>query len=235
MKGSARMTVLIALAAVLTLVLLVEIGPFADGEAMAQGAPDFTITGAAALFTNETTTCFTPSILSCYDPFYDSDLYNIVASVDASSITNFGTDLAEKSIYVQLRLGTCGSTTHLISGQTIPGSAIRKVGTGKRVIYSFDGSVPQTAYKTGFNPPQALFDHLTMRFVINSARPTRSALILRANANLCDWLSTPPTPVTSPIAMIIVIEDYPAMKFDQACIELTPTYSTMDASPAFCP
>lgn len=236
MNGSVRLTVLITLAAVFALVPLVaEDGAVRDGQAFAQGPPtDLPVSAPVARVINETATCVTGP-LSCDKATYDSDTYDVVAPVDASSIADFGTNLMQKSILIELRVGTCASATHLLSSQLIAGNTIEKFGTGMRSIYSFDGSVPQTAHQ------EDVFDRFTMRLIINGANPARSALRLRANANICDWVpviydsATVPTPVTGPIALMIVAVDFSTGNSEQVCASLTPSYSSLDVSLAYCP
>ncbi len=236
MKGSVRLAVLMALAALFAIAPIVAAGPAADGQAFAQEpSTNLPITAPVARVVNQTATCVTGP-LSCHKATYDSDIYDVVAPVDASTLTDFGANLAQKSILVDVRVGTCSSATqHLLSSQWIAGNTIQKFGTGNRTVYSFDGDVSQTAHQ------EDAFDRFTMRLIINSANPAQSALRLRANANLCDWVdvvygsATKPTPVTGPITLTIIAVNFSTGESEQACASLTPTYSNLDVTLAYCP
>ncbi len=222
------------------------------GRALATVAPaDFSLTGGKAEVTHEVASCDneTSQVISCEEPYWDSDSYEVNAGVDAANSTDLGKDVTTNGLLVAFLTGSnCTAleagnfTGHLVSLQVIPGNEVHTTVNSKFTIYAFEGNVPQVA--SLFNGEVTLYDHLEMNLKIPNSNPANSALHLEANANFCDWAnSNTPTPVMGPVTMVFDIGDLteglntPADIVDDTdlgCVDLTPEYSTKDITSAAC-
>jgi hypothetical protein len=250
MKGSVRLIVLIALAALFAFALfLPDISPPPGGQALAQAVPtpDFTLGTTKAEVTYETANECISGPISCVNSFWDSDSYQVNAAVDASAPVDLDTDVTQNGLSLLFFDGTCADivgfggnpqdalgSLHLISLQVIPGNAIHATSNKEWTIYSFEGNVP--------NGSSGGFDHLEMNLKINKKYPSKSSLHVEANTNFCDLYEENPVPFAGPVAMVFDIGDIlgevtsdPTEDTDFACVVVTPKYSTLDISSAYCP
>jgi hypothetical protein len=256
MKGSVRLTVLIALAALFAFGLfLPDISPPPGGQALAQAAPtpDFTLGTTKVEVTYETAECVNGGILSVVSGFFDSDSYEVNANVDATGGVDLDTDVTQNGLSLLFFDAPCaelaeGALTpqngpidsgQLISWQVIPGNAIHKTSNKNWTIYSFEGNVPRYSHLG------TLFDHLEMNLKINQKNLTKSSLHVEANTSFSDWNavffdSGEPTPYVSPVSMVFDIGQLTGTApdwtedTDYACVDVWPQYSTRDVSSSLC-
>jgi hypothetical protein len=242
MRSSVRLIVIIALA--VAFVLVPEVRRQPAGEALAVPPPpaDFTLGSTKAEVTHETANqCLPPgTFISCLAPYFDSDSYQVNASVNASAPVDLDTDVTQNPLVIEFKTGTCAAPGDVISLQIIPGNAVHKTSNNNFTIYSFEGNVPRLF-------EELLFDHLEMNLKIPVSTPANSTLHIEANTNFCDfhldgvvWDGTPGTPVTGPVAMYFDIGSFfektpdATPDNDRACVNVTPEYNTLDISSAFC-
>ena len=255
MKGSVRLIVLLALAGLFAVALILpQVGSPPTGEAwaVATPTPDFSFTGGKAEVTHETANCGSGSfVVSCQEPYWDSDSYEVNAAVDAtygvSASGDLNEDVTENGLAVIFLTGTTCANPYagdLISLQVIPGNAMHKTVNTKWTIYAFEGNVPQDAfyYVLGAVP---LYDHLEMNLKILNSNPANSSLHVEGNADFCDWSnSNNPAALTGqPVSMVFDIAgltEGSSLTFsddndtDIGCVDLMPEYKTRDVSSAAC-
>jgi hypothetical protein len=225
------------------------------GVSRADGVLDINITSATVDIRHETATaCNGSSFVSCqeggtnitrcigpgciFGNSFDSDSYDIMASLTLLNSTDFQQDL-NNDIQFALAPGDCSmisSNLLLVPPGTwignIPGGSLHKVTNKNFTIYNFDGNIlASTASEliTNFTLPvfPTVFDHWDFNLKIPGPDKTGSTTMsLEGNANLCA--------ITGPMALAVFIPDGD-LDDDFSCVNIpAPEFDTLDISSGFC-
>lgn len=225
------------------------------GVSRAGGLLDLNITSATVDITHETATaCLGSSFVSCqgggtnntlpicFGPrclSFDSDSYDITASLTLLNSTDFQQDL-NNDIRFALAPGDCSRiSSNLLNVPpgtwigNIPGGSLHKVTNKNFTIYNFEGNIAASTTSelfANFTLPEfpTVFDHLDFNLKIPGPDKTGSTTMsLQGNANLCAIPS-------GPMALAVFIPDGD-LDDDFSCVDIpAPEFDTLDISSGFC-
>lgn len=229
------------------------------GVSRADGVLDFNITSATIDITHETATaCLGSSFVSCqgvgtnntlpicrgpgciFGNSFDSDSYDIMASLTLFNSTDFQQDL-NNDIQFALAPGDCSMiSSDLLNVPpgtwigNIPGGSLHKVTNKNFTIYNFEGNIAASTaselLQLNSTIPQfpTVFDHLDFNLKIPGPNKTGSTTMsLEGNANLCAIPS-------GPMALAVFIPDGD-LDDDFSCVDIpAPEFDTLDISSGFC-